>query len=381
VSAETRRRGRVFNRGASWYYSVDVNVPGAERKRILKGGHPSQRAAQTALNSVLRDLERSTYVKPDRKRTLGAYLDEVYLPSLTTRGLKASTIESYGRNIALHIKPKLGKIPMVALTPELLDRAWAGLLDEGLSSRTVRYVATIVGAATRQAVRQGVLAVDPMTRSTPPQPGQRAEMTVWTADQLSTFLTATRDTREAGLYHLLAMTGCRRGEALGLMWGDLDLDSGEMHVRRAAGWVNGQRVVETPKTRAGARTISLDSDTVTVLKGHRKRTVAERLAMGEAYIDQGWVFVEPDGDPVNPRNVTMTFVRRSRRLGLPAIRLHDLRHSWATLALRAGVNPKVVQERLGHTNISVTLGIYSHVSADTHREAADAVAALVTRGS
>ena len=93
------------------------------------------------------------------------------------------------------------------------------------------------------------------------------------------------------------------------------------------------------------------------------------------------MFVEPDGDPVNPRNVTMTFVRRSRRLGLPAIRLHDLRHSWATLALRAGVNPKVVQERLGHTNISVTLGIYSHVSADTHREAADAVAALVTRGS
>lgn len=377
MTAQTGRRGRVTQRGASWSYTVDVSAPGAKRKQVMKGGFPTRRAAQAALTEVLGQLDRSLYVRPDRKLTLGTYLTGTYLPGLLTRGLKASTRESYGRLVRLHVLPRLGDVPLAAITPQMLDRTWADLLATGLAPRTVRYVSTVVGAATKSAVRSGLLAINPMVRSEPPRQGAARPATVWTAEQLSAFLTAAREERNGPLWHLLAMTGARRGEVLGLRWTDLDLDAAEMTVAVAAGYVDGQRHLDTPKTESGRRTIALDPQTVTVLREHRKRMLEERLLMGSAFTDEGWVFAEPDGEGLNPRNVSMAFGRRVRRAGLPSIRLHDLRHTWASLALRAGISPKVVQERLGHSSVVITLSIYSHVSADTHQDAARAVAALL----
>ncbi len=196
-------------------------------------------------------------------------------------------------------------------------------------------------------------------------------MVTWTAAQLRTFLDGVRDDRLGAAYVLLATAGMRRGEALGLRWTDLDLDSGRAAVRQTVIAVNHVPTLGTPKTAKGRRTISLDAAPVAALREHRKRQAAERLLMGTGWADRGLVFCRVDGGLLHPERFSRSFGDRVRQLGLQKVRLHDLRHGWATMALGAGVHPKVVQERLGHANIGVTLDVYSHVTADLHDHAAE----------
>jgi integrase len=175
---------------------------------------------------------------------------------------------------------------------------------------------------------------------------------------------------------VLATTGLRRGEALGLRWSDLDLDGGRASIRQTVIAVKHTALLGTPKTAKGRRSVTLDSGTVAALREHRKRQAAERLLMGAGWTDLDLVFCHVDGTMLHPERFTRGFSDAVRRLGLPPIRLHDLRRGWATLALQAGVHPKVVQERLGHANIGITLDTYSHVIAGLHEDAAEQVAAL-----
>lgn len=209
-------------------------------------------------------------------------------------------------------------------------------------------------------------------------------MQVWSAEELSRFLTASREDRYHGAWWLLASTGMRRGEALGLRWSDIDLDAGRADIRRTLVTTDVQRKGEpgmawgTPKTAKGRRTVALDEGTVTALRAHRARQAQERLALGEGYQDGDLVVCLPDGRPVHPKTLSSHFERLVKRLGLPRVRLHDLRHTHATLALRAGIHPRIVQERLGHANVSITLDTYSHVDLDMQAAAAARVAALMT---
>lgn len=135
--------------------------------------------------------------------------------------------------------------------------------------------------------------------------------------------------------------------------------------------------IGAPKTARGRRTVALDPGTVLALREHRQRQLAERLLMGAGFADHGLVFCRPDGGPLHPERFSRTFSRESAHAGLPAIRLHDLRHTWATLALSAGEHPKIVQERLGHANVSITLDVYSRVSEGLHGDAASRIASLI----
>jgi integrase len=191
------------------------------------------------------------------------------------------------------------------------------------------------------------------------------------------FLEGVRGDRLVAAYFLLATTVMRRGEALGLRWADVDLDEGRAAIQQTVIAVNHRPVIGTPKTAKGRRTIHLDTATVAVLREHRKGQAAERLQMGAGWTDHGLVFSRVDGTLLHPERFSRSFGDRVRQLGLPKIRLHDLRHGWATMALGAGVHPKVVQERLGHANIGITLDVYSHVTAGLHDDAAEKVADLV----
>jgi len=192
------------------------------------------------------------------------------------------------------------------------------------------------------------------------------------------FLDGARSTdRYWAAYLLLATTGMRRGEALGLRWADLDLMASRAAIRQTVVTVNHDVRFGTPKTAKGRRTVTLDVVTLAALREHRKVQAAERLLVGAGWRDHDLVFAKVDGTPLHPERFSREFTRRSARLGLPPIRLHDLRHGWATMALAAGFHPKVVQERLGHASISITLDLYSHVSPALHGEAAETVAALV----
>ncbi|MEO8696043.1 MAG: site-specific integrase [Acidimicrobiales bacterium] len=204
-------------------------------------------------------------------------------------------------------------------------------------------------------------------------------MSTWTADALRDFLERTSKSgdRYHALWVLLATTGMRRGEALGLRWRDLELETGTAAVVQTVIVVAHRVQFGAPKTARGTRVVDLDSGTIAVLRAHRIRQLEERILLGAGWRDHDLVFCKVDGEPLHPERVSREFLRRIERWSLPPLTLHGLRHTWATLALKAGVHPKVVQERLGHATIGITLGVYSHVTAGMQRDAANTVAALL----
>jgi integrase len=203
------------------------------------------------------------------------------------------------------------------------------------------------------------------------------EMQVWSPQQLRTFLDHVRDDRLYAAWLLLATTGMRRGEVAGLRWVDVDLDAGRVSPRRPRVVVNHEVIVSEPKTAKGRRSIALDPATVTALRDHRRWQLGERLAVGPRWEDSGLVFTWPDGRPLHPERFSKWFEQHARAAGLPKIRLHDVRHSYATAALAAGIPAKIVSERLGHANIAITMDTYSHVLPGLDEQAAGTVARLI----
>lgn len=202
-------------------------------------------------------------------------------------------------------------------------------------------------------------------------------MRVWTASELREFLLGMTGDRLYPALFLAAHTGMRRGEVLGLHWHDLDLDASRLSVRQAIISVAYEVKVSDVKTGTGRRTINLDDRTVGVLRAWRKAALAERMLVGPAYVDHDLVFPRPDGKPTHPDAFSQTFDRAVGRLGLPVISLHGLRHTHATLLLRAGVPVKVVSERLGHANPAFTLTVYQHVIPGMQEEAASLFSDLI----
>lgn len=253
---------------------------------------------------------------------------------------------------------------------------------DGLSARTVTQAATILKRALKDAVRWGRLARNPADAVDPPRRQLRPELAVWDAETLAEFLTRAHDEQDrlAPLWEFMAATGVRRGEALGLRWSDVDLDAGVAAIVRTLVTVGHTPTVSEPKTAAGRRPVRLDAHTVTLLRAHRTAQLTERalLGLGRPPAD-ALVFCDAHGEALHPDRVSREFQRRCERWGLPRLPLHGLRHTWATLAMRNGVHPRVVQERLGHSNIAVTLGTYSHVAPVMHEEAAELVAGLFRR--
>ena len=202
-------------------------------------------------------------------------------------------------------------------------------------------------------------------------------MQTWTATDARLFLSAASDDRLYALWVLVLATGLRRGEIAGLRWEDIDFDGGVLAVRRSRTSV-AYRVHEgEPKTRSGRRTVSLDARVCAVLTSHRRRQLEERLAWGAAWENSGYVFTAEDGQPLHPERIKVMFDKLVASAELPRIRFHDLRHTSATLALSAGIHPKVVSERLGHSNIAITLDLYSHVTPTLQAEAADKLGAVI----
>lgn len=383
------REGSV-KRGESgrWMFVVDVTPVGAlKRKQVRRRGFATKRAALEALDEVKSNVRAGTWVAPSRQ-TVGEFLDE-WLATIKPT-LRPATLYSYERNLRLHVVPRVGQVPLQALDGGALNFLYAQLLEPGanrarpgqpLSARTVRYIATIVKSAFGDAVRWGRLARNPADYSDPPKAAahRKPDMATWTAEEVARFLAlrAAGGDRDSALWRLLAATGLRRGEALGLRWRDVDLDAGSATVQQTVIVVAHVAQLGSPKTTAGARTLDLDSATVAALREHRRRQLEERMLVGRGWRDNDLVFPGPAGELAHPERVSQRFDDRVAAHGLPRITLHGLRHTWATLALRAGVHPRVVQERLGHSTIAITLGVYSHVQVGMGREAAELVAGLI----
>jgi integrase len=331
--------------------------------------------AQQARTELLGALERRSYVPPD-KTTVSDYLRGQWLPAVQTR-LRSGTWVEYRRKAETHLIPAIGQVPLQQLTTAMLNVLYQQLLDRGVGPRTVQYVHTTIRKALNDAVRWGLLVRNPAHYAAAPRP-HRTELSTWTAAELRRFLTSVRGDRLFAAWQLAALTGMRRGEVLGLRWADLNLEGGWLSVRQTLVVVDNQPLTSEPKTVRGRRRIALDPDTIAALRSHHKTQVAERLAAGPAWANTDLVFTRQDGTPLHPEHVRRQFDRHIARTGLPRIRFHDLRHTHATLALQAGVHPKVVSERLGHTTVAMTLDIYSHAIPALQQDAAATIAGLVS---
>ena len=372
-------RGHVHRRGATWTYVVDVGRDPAtgRRRQQTKGGFRTKKDAERALGETMRSLDEGTHVARD-PQTLGEWIER-WLETMVPK-VRASTLRDY-RNGLQRVSDRLGSVQLQALRPLDLEELYADLLREGkrygggLAPKTVRNVHIAVRRSLADAQRFGLVSRNVATLVKPPVP-QRAELTTWTADDVRTFLDAVAVDRLMPAYRLLAATGMRRGEALGLRWTDVDLAVGRLTINRSLTVVDGALVWSSPKTARSRRSLSLDPETVAVLRSHRVRLAEEQLAAGPAWVGEDLVFCNELGGPLQPDQFTRAFGRAVARADVPVIRLHDLRHTWATLALQAGVHPKVVSERLGHATTGITLDIYSHVQPELDAQAATTVAAL-----
>ena len=378
--------------GQMWYWKATITGPDGAAKPRVKRGYETKQLALAGLREALSASSRGGFTEPSRM-TLGSYL-ATWLDGLR---LAPSTVASYRKNVRLHISPNVGAVPLASLTPVVLDKLYVQLekngradhrKGEGLSARTTRYVHTIISSALRDAVDAGLIPANPARRAHPPTPKQaRApEMHPWTAGQLRAFLGwSARNSPLHTAWHVLAMTGMRRGELLALRWRDIDLDAGTISIRRSVGVIKtkGQpeQIREGPTKTTRPRVIDVDPGTLALLRSWKaeRGTLALVLAKPDAL-----VFGNIQGTCRHPETFSKTFTktvaRCCRDLGddaVPAIRLHDLRHSHATILLSDREPVSTVSQRLGHASEVVTLTIYSHVLPGDQKRAASRFAELV----
>ena len=375
-------RGRVFQRskgrGKPWSYVVDTGIgPDGKRRQRLKGGFYTRAQAEKALAELLVQVDKGLAVDPSRQR-LGDYLDDWL--AATASSLRPTTAELYGKGISNWITPRIGGLRLQSVTPKHLQDLYAELLVSGrvnggggLSPRSVRLAHQVLHMALGRAAEWRMISRSPASaRLDLPRMGHKSIET-WTAEEARRFLEATADDRLGVLWALLLSTGLRRGEALGLRWEDLDLRIGRLCVVQTIVVVGGKAQVSEPKTSTGRRSVFLYPEMTAALRRHHARQKEERLLVGPSWQDTGLVFTTAVGTLLHPRNVARDFHAAVRRSGLRPIRLHDLRHTAATLALSSGAHPKQVQEMPGHARVAITLDVYSHVTEQMHAEAAQRI--------
>ena len=311
------------------------------------------------------------------KYTVGEWM-EVWFQDYAKIKVRPSSHQTYQGYIQNHIRPNIGDIPLEKLTSLDLQKFYKKLLTtgrvdrveakgqpKGLSAKTVRNIHQILSSALKLAQEQRLILTNPAEGCALPRV-EHQEMKTLTTVQLASFFREARGSGVFALYYLELATGLRRGELLGLKWEDIDLERGDLRVRRQVSRINGE-VVEAPlKTKNAYRTLPLAEDTVGVLKEQRKKVG-----------NSPWVFPSPNGGPISPDSVLHMLHRVLKRAGLPKVRFHDLRHTFATLALQNGVDVKTVSGMLGHFSAGFTLDTYAHITSAAQRQAAQTMGSVL----
>jgi integrase len=388
--------------------TLDPATGQVERKQKQRRGFEREKDARRALRDLQRTIDDGSYVEAD-DITLARYLTDDWLPSIRPRRadsgrrhrgtVSVATHDRYAKDLQRYVMPRIGAVRLQALTPAHLDQLYDALENAGgsrgqaLSPTTVANVAGTLHKALADAVKRGRLRRNPADAVSPPT-RSKAPARWWSIDELRAFLRHVEDDDLYAAWLLFATTGARAGEVAGLTWSDLDLDGGWVRVEWTLGAVGHELTWKVrPKSRAGERVMALDPATVAALREHRRRQRQARLLLGPGWQEDftdwqglsrtGLVWTHADGRPVHPK----TFYKRFRKLaieaGLPPIRLHDVRHSYASAALSSADGwheVKVVSQRLGHATVAITLDTYSHVLPAADVSVAHTLARLILRG-
>ena len=337
----------------------------------------TQAEVKEKLKTAIQETQSLDFSKTGQY-TVGQWMD-VWYENYAKIKVRPSSHQTYKGYIENHIKPNIGDIPLEKLTTLDLQRLYKTLLAngrvdrleskgqlKGLSPKTVRNIHQILSSALKLAQEQRIILTNPAEGCALPKVEHR-EMKTLPVEQLQSFLREAKDSGVFELYYLELATGLRRGELLGLKWEDIDLEHGDLRVRRQIARING-RVVEAPlKTKNAYRTLPLAEDTVSILKEQKKKVGSSP-----------WVFPSATGGPISPDSVLHMLHRVLKRAGLPKVRFHDLRHTFATLALQNGVDIKTVSGMLGHFSAGFTLDTYAHVTTSAQKAAANTMGKLLS---
>ncbi|MEQ8235276.1 MAG: tyrosine-type recombinase/integrase [Syntrophomonadaceae bacterium] len=393
-------RGHLEKRGKdTWTIIIErgINPLTKKRERIKRAVQGTKPEVTCVMNEMLYQLQTGTYVEPTNL-TFSAYLEH-WLENYCELNLAPKTMQSYKMEIANHIEPQLGSISLEKLTPMHLQTYYVHLQKKGrkdktggLSPRTVVYHHRIIREALKHAFKWQLVIRNVADAVEPPR-FKRKEMKVMSKEQVLEFIKKIEAHRDYAIIYVALYTGLRQGELLGLTWSNVDLACKTLFVRQQMQYLKGKGYIyREPKTPKSRREIPLSAEVITLLKEiHREQAQLKLMASpigkdqqdldpslipGEKselleYEDNDLVFCLNNGKPLDPTNLTKRFKKLARKHGHPEMRFHDMRHTFATLMLAAGVEAKKVQDLLGHESIGTTLDTYGHVLPNMRRDAMD----------
>lgn len=364
-------RGHIEKRGKN-SYSLAISLgkdPATGKYKYqwvsVKG---TKKDAEKRLGELLHQIDNGTFLKPG-KTTLGEFLDrwiKDYQPNLSPRGF-----ERYEGIIRKRLIPSLGGIALTQLRPEHIQRHYTARLKDGLSAKTVNFDHSVLHVALQTALEWGLIARNPADAVNPPRV-HRKDMQIWGSDEINRFLDAAKNSPYYQFYYLALYTGMRRSELLALRWQDIDFLYCQIYVSRGVHRLrDGSYIFTEPKSEKSRRTIALSPSVILMLTEYQEKREKEHEMLGIPLSDNDLVFHRLDGRPLRPNTVTHAWNVLAARAGIKVIRLHDARHSHASMMLKDGIHPKIVQERLGHSSIGMTLDTYSHVAPGLQQAAAE----------
>ncbi len=368
-----KNEGALYKRKSDGRWVGSVTLGGGKRSTVYARTRPE--AAQK-LRDLLKQRDDGLPLAPT-KATVAGYLTE-WLDGMKP-SLRPGTHLRYEQLVLQHVLPKHGSTPIKGFTAAHVQRVIRAMLDAGLAPSTARQARAVLHKAMKQAVERGMVARNVVDGAPAPRV-ERHEMKSLDAEQALRLIDAAQAEPLGAIYILAISSGLRLGELLGLRWSDVDLERATVSVTGTLQRVGRAYQLCAPKTKQSRRLVTLPVVAVDALRRHKAQQNEARLRLGGAWLREDAVFTTEMGEYVNGTNLRHTFNPLLKRAGLPRVRIHDLRHSTATLLLSQGVHPKVVSEMLGHANIAVTMDTYSHVSESMKRQASDALDAAFAAG-
>ena len=369
----TRGSGSIRQRSkGSWQIRYDgpPDENGKVRKlsETFRGSKPE---AEKRKRELLGLIDSGDYVDKSEE-TVARFLKN-WLETYAATNTTLRTQQGYRGLINRYIGPRIGNLALQGLQAGHIQRLYSDMLERGLSARTVLHTHRVIRQSLGHAVKWGLLSRNVADATTPPRP-ERKEIKTWDIETTQAFLELVEGSRYGDFYHMAILTGMRRSELCGLKWEAVDFDNARITVVRTLQLIYHRGLVEgTPKTDRSRRSIAVNPSALEVLRRIRTAQFEQRLSVGAAWQEQSFVFTRPDGRPLMPDDVTKDFHDIVKDSGLPHITLHGLRHVHATMLLSKGIHAKIVSERLGHSNIGITMDTYSHVLPGMQEVAAAAM--------
>jgi integrase len=367
VSRRGRGEGTIHKRkDGRWAAAADLGYKDGKRYRPEFYGRT--RAEVAAKLAEAQENHRAGRPVRVKRQTVEQFLED-WLANTVPTSVRPTTLVSYTTIVRRHIIPELGHLQLADLAPQHVQTMIGTKLAAGLSPRRVQYIRAVLRTALKQAVKWRSVTLNAAALAEAPRV-ERHEIQPFSVEDARRLLEASQDDRLAALYSVALAMGLRQGEALGLRWEDVAFETGQLRVRVTLQRIDRSYRLLPPKTERSRRTLRMPATALAALRAHRARQLEERLQAGAAWEDWGLVFTTATGRPLHATWITHRFQKLLERSGLPRARFHDLRHTCASLLLAQGVSARMIMEILGHSQISLTMNLYSHIMPSMQEDAA-----------